>query len=237
MSSGMSDIVAQLVPGAVRPALGGAAVVGDDGHDRVVGLPAGLDCVEHAADVVIGVRKKAGVDLHHPGVEPSAIGIDIAPCLDPVRPSGKFGVRWDDAHLLLAGERPFSPIVPAPVEVAGESIDPLWGAWCGAWGAAVAYQRKNGRSGWWSFHWRRRWMASSARLASRWYPRRGWRGLDVLLITDEVWCPLIGLTVKKAVVVLEANAGRPHVVGASGALVASGEVPFPDCRGHVAIGL
>ncbi len=65
----------------------------------------------------------------------------------------------------------------------------------------------------------------------------GGGGLDVLLITDEVWCPLIGLTVKKAVVVLEANAGRPHVVGASGALVASGEVPFPDCRGHVAIGL
>ena len=63
-----------LVERALRAALGAGAVVAHDQHDRVVELAERVDEVEDPADAVVGVLEEAGVDLHHPRVQPALVG-------------------------------------------------------------------------------------------------------------------------------------------------------------------
>ena len=59
-----------LVDRAVRATLAARAVVGDEQDQRVLALRRSLQVVEEPADVMVGVREEAGVDLRHPREEP-----------------------------------------------------------------------------------------------------------------------------------------------------------------------
>ena len=61
------------------------------------------------------------------------------------------------------------------------------------------------------------------------------RRLDVVIVTDQVGGPVIGVALQEAVVALEPEAERPRVEGAGRrALPAGGEMPFADGHGRVA---
>ncbi len=144
----VGDVVAELVPGAVRSALGRRAVVGHEHDDRAVGLAGGLEVVEHPADVVVGVGDEPGADLHHPGVEPAPVVVEVGPGLDPVGSVRQLGAGRHDAELDLAAQRRRPPGVPPVVEataVAARSTRGAPGAERGV--RAVANQSRNGRSG------------------------------------------------------------------------------------------
>ena len=231
----VTDVVAQLVPRAVRSALGRAPVVGDHDDHRVVGVGAALDLVEHPADVMVGVGQESGEDLHHPGVEPLSVRVDVDPRLDPVGARREHGLGRHDAQLLLAGERLLAPHVPPGVETPGESVDPLGrrlvrrmrrtGGVPEQVGAVRVVEAQIteagdglvGQVG----------VEVVALLGGR-------RRLDMVLVAHQVRGPLVGLAVEEAVVALEPETGRPGVERAVGPLVAGGEVPLADGRRRVA---
>ncbi len=60
------------------------------------------------------------------------------------------------------------------------------------------------------------------------------RRLDVVVVTDQVRCPVVGVALEEAVVALEAEAERPGVEGPGGrALPARRQVPLADGQGGV----
>ena len=133
-----------LVDRAVRAALAAGAVVGDDDDHRVLELFARLEVVEQPADVVVGVREEAGVDLGHAAEQPLLVVVQRIPRARVVelgerlalgararlgRPDRvdrrQLGVLRDDPQLLLAGEDLLADRLVAHVEAALELVDPL----------------------------------------------------------------------------------------------------------------
>ena len=133
-----------LVDRSVRPALPARAVVGHEDDQRVVALAGLLEVVEQSADLVVGVREEAGVDLGHAGEQPLLVVGERVPGLGvlerwewlAVRPltrlwraerieGGQGRVRRDEAHLLLAGEGLLAHRLVAHVESALEPVDPV----------------------------------------------------------------------------------------------------------------
>ena len=114
-----------LVEGAGDAALGRGAVVGDDHDQRVVELADLLERVEDAAEVVVGVRDEAGVDLHHPGVEAPLVVGQRVPLGHVGIARRELGVRRQQAELLLAREHRLAVGVPARVELALVAVGPL----------------------------------------------------------------------------------------------------------------
>jgi Arc/MetJ family transcription regulator len=51
---------------SLRTALGASAVIALNKHDqRIVELTGRFDCIDHSADVMVGMRKRGGIDFHH----------------------------------------------------------------------------------------------------------------------------------------------------------------------------
>ncbi len=231
----VGDVVAQLVPRAVRSALGRAPVVGHHDHHRVVGVGSALDLVEHPPDVVVGVGQEPGEHLHHPGVEALTGRVDVGPCLDPLGARREHGVGRHDARRLLAGEGLLAPHVPPGVEAAGEAVDPLRRRLVRGMRRTGGVPEQVGAV--------RVVEAEVAELGDGLVGQvgvevvallRGRRRLDVVLVAHQVGRPLVGLAVEEAVVALETEPGRPGVERAVGPLVAWGEVPLADGRRRVA---
>ena len=146
-----------LVDRAVRAALAARAVVGDEDHERVLAPAELLEEVEQPADLVVGVREEAGVDLGHPGEEPLLVVRERVPrprhvqrrerlAVGPGARLGRadrvdrrqLGVGRDEPELLLAGERLLAHRLVAHVERPLYLSIHSFGAWCGAWHAPGA---------------------------------------------------------------------------------------------------
>ena len=84
-----------------------------------------LDRVQDPADVVVGLGKVAGVDLHHVGIELLLLGIERVPRRYPRAALGQLRVGRHDAQFLLPREGLLAHLVPALVELALVFRDPL----------------------------------------------------------------------------------------------------------------
>ena len=124
---GLGDLVeeAHLVERARHAALGGRAVVGDDHDQRVVELADPLEHVEHAAEVMVGVRDEARIDLHHARVQTALVGGQRRPLRDVRVARRELDIRPEQPDLLLAREDGLAVGVPAAVELAGVAVGPL----------------------------------------------------------------------------------------------------------------
>ncbi len=124
----LRDVVEErhLVQETVRAALGARAVVALDVDDeRVVELAQLVDRIDHAAHLVVGVRERGGVDLHHVGGDLLVVGVERVPRRNAGGALGELRARGHDAELLLPRERLLAHLVPALVELALELRDPL----------------------------------------------------------------------------------------------------------------
>ena len=95
----------------------GAVVAPDPDDHRVVELAELLDRVDHASDVVVGILREAGVDLHLTGVERLQLLGHVVPCREGGIARCQLRVGGDDAELLLAREGLLPKRVPALVEL------------------------------------------------------------------------------------------------------------------------
>jgi hypothetical protein len=114
------DIVhnGRFVEQALWRACSTAAVVALNVDDQRVLQPAHfLDGVQDAAHLVVGVRKRRRIDLHHAGVDFFVVGIERIPRLDLLGARRELRVGGDDSQLLLSHERLFPHLVPALVEL------------------------------------------------------------------------------------------------------------------------
>ena len=173
------------------------SVVGDDDDERVVELPGVLEVVDDAAELVVGVGDVAREDLGHAGEQPPLVVAERGPRADRVErgpglavgPGGRrlavrvdgreLGARGQDAELDLAGQDRRPDGLVAQVERTLVPVDPLRGAWCGAWPAWGARYMKNGLSGLMTLASRMNPMARSARSFDRWYPSSGCPGASM----------------------------------------------------------
>ena len=115
-----------LVEQALAAAFGGSAIVALDIDDqRVVELAHLVDGVDDAAHLVVAMRERRRIDLHHMGEHLLLVGVERIPRLDAFRARGELRVLGDDAHRLLLGERHLALLVPALIELALEFLDPL----------------------------------------------------------------------------------------------------------------
>ena len=105
-----------LVGRAAERAFGARAVVTADVDDqRVVELAHVLDCLDHAADLVVGVGRVAG---EHFGLRARTTSSRSAsqrvPLRQVIRPGRELGVRRDHAEPLLVGEDLLAQLRPSP---------------------------------------------------------------------------------------------------------------------------
>ena len=103
----------------------GAVVAPDPDDQRVVQLAQLVDRVDHPPDVVVGVLRVAGVDLHLAGVERLQFFGHVLPRRERLIARGQLRVGGDDAELLLPGEGLLAQPVPALVELALVPVRPL----------------------------------------------------------------------------------------------------------------
>jgi hypothetical protein len=129
--SGSPDFVCCTLQGS----LGAGAVISHHEDDKsIVPLPRLLYGIEQAADMIIGVRQSARVDLHHPAVGAFLVRRQGVPRWDLFRPLGQLGTGRNDAELDLPGQRLLANFVPALVELAFLFRDPVFGRVMGRMG-------------------------------------------------------------------------------------------------------
>ena len=115
----------QLVERSPGTPLGRGSVVAHDQDDRVLELSDLLDEVEQTSDLGVGVGQKAGVDLHHPGVEVLLLGRERVPGRNPTGPLAQRRTRGEQGRRGLAIEDPVAPGVPSEVELTPVAVDEL----------------------------------------------------------------------------------------------------------------
>ena len=201
-----------LVEQPLHAALGARPVVAlDVDHERVVELAHLLDRVQDAPDLVVAVRERGGVDLHHVGEDPLLVGVERVPGRQALRAGRQLRVRGDDAQLLLPLERLLAHLVPALVELALELRDPLLRRVMRRVGRA---RRVVGHPGLLRRH-RVQHAQARDRVVGHVHVEEvvllAVRRLDRLDVLDERRLPLVGVAADEAVEVLEAEAGRPQV--------------------------
>ncbi len=209
-----------LVVGARQRALGAGAVVAADVDDqRVVELAHVLDCLDDAADFVVGVRRVAGEDLRLPRIELLLQEGKRVPLRQLVRPGRELGVGRDHAEAFLVGKDLVAHLLPAHVELALELGDPLLGRLMRRVGAArnvVHEERLVGRH-----------RVEAAHVLDRLVREVGGEvvaGLpdpreDLRVIAEQIRLPLVGLAAHEPVEVLEAHPRWPLVEGAGDAVL------------------
>ena len=231
-----------LVERAGERALHAGAVVAPDPDDqRVVELAQLLDGVDDPADVVVGVLRVAGVDLHLPGVEGLAVvgerrprpgnassrGVSSASagitpsCFWRAKVSSRSRSQpWSNLPLVLVGPLRGDVVrrVAAPGgEVGEERLARVL--------AADPVQPLDGLVG----HGVRQVVRVLLVVVAR-------RGADDLLVLGQAGVPLARAAAEEAVEVVEAPAVRPAVERPGGALLAvRGQVPLPERGGAVAV--
>ena len=115
-----------LVEAAVRRALSRRAVVADDQVDqRVVEDFQILERVDEPAEMVVDVFEESRIDLHLAREDRPHVLRRLVPGGDLVRPRGQNSVGGDHAQLLLSCERLLTHLVPALIELALVSVDPV----------------------------------------------------------------------------------------------------------------
>ncbi len=241
-----------LVDRAVRAALTRRPVVRDEDDERVLAPAVLIEEAEQPSDLVVGVREEPGVDLRHaaeqlllvvgervPGTgdvqhrERLALGARSVGGADRVD-RRQLGVLWNDAELLLAGERLLAHRLVAHVEPAFELVDPLLrGVVRRVAGTECVVEEERLLRGD-----RLRVHDELDRLVGQVDAQvvallgRA-RLIDEVVVVDEVGIPLARLGAEEPVPALEAPAGRP-VAARRGEvhLVLGAEVPLAD---HVGV--
>ena len=218
----------------------GPVVAPDPQNERVVELPELLDGVDDASDVVVGVLREPGIDLHLAGVEGPQILGDPVPGREGRVARGQLGVRRDHPELLLTGERLLAQLVPALVELTLVLVGPRVGHVMRRMATArgeVQEERLGGVLG-----------------ADAMEPLDGpirhgvgevvrvvlvvvaLRSPDDLLVLGQAGIPLARPSTQEPVEVVEAPAVRPTVERTGRALLAVGcEMPFSDDGGAVTV--
>ena len=233
--SGVGDVVTELVHRTVGSAFGRSPVVGDRHHDGVLQLTGRREVIEQSSEVVVGVRDERGADLHHPGVEPAPVRLDLRPRFDPHRPLRQHRPGRDDAECLLAIERRRPPRIPPVVEATAEPIDPLPRGLVRRVRRARCVPQEERPLGMRAAqlpHVRDRMVREIGVEVVALGRRPGW--LDVVRVVHQVGRPLVRLTVEEPVVPIEAQARGPHVVGAGHTLIPRDEMPLPHAERRVA---
>ena len=118
------------------------APLSDSRSDQGVVQPAELlEVGDQPADLGVGVLEEGGERLLEAGGEAPLVLGQRVPGLDPRVARGELGVRWEQAHLELAGEPPVAGDVPALVEASAVPLEVV-GA---APGGGRAWRRRPGR--------------------------------------------------------------------------------------------
>ena len=118
---GQGDAVlhGQLVERAGDRALHARAIVAPDPDDeRVVELTQLVDGIDHPTDVMVGVLREAGIDLHLAGVERLELVWNAVPGRERLVARRQLRLGRHHAERLLARERLLAQPVPALVELA-----------------------------------------------------------------------------------------------------------------------
>ena len=195
------------------------------------------EVLDHAPDLVVGVREEAGEDLHHPRVQPLLFGGKIVPRADPARPFAQRRIRRHDAVLDLLRERALAPGIPTVVEPAHVRLDPLGRHLMRRVHRARREPREERLP-----RCRLLLVAQHAdRLVGEIFgqvvPLVGRaRRLDRVIVGLELGRPLVGVAAEEAVVALEAETERPPLERARRTpLGARCQVPLPDRVRRVAV--
>ena len=109
-------------------AVAGGPVVAGDVHDQgVVEHAEVVDGLDDAADLVVGDVGERGHHLLVAAAHDLLVVAEVVPVGHDVGLRGEHGVGWDDAELLLAGQRLVADRVPAGVEAALVLVAPRGG--------------------------------------------------------------------------------------------------------------
>ena len=100
-----------------RPLHARSVVAPDPKDERIAELTKLLNGVDDAADVVVGVLRVPGVDLHLAGVEDLEVFRYVIPRREGVGAWRQLGAGGDHPELLLAGEGLLAEAVPSLVEL------------------------------------------------------------------------------------------------------------------------
>ncbi len=226
-----------LVHDAEGPTLLAGAVVGEHDDHGVVELAEALEGVDHPADLGVGVVEEGGVGLLEAGGEALLHLGQVVPRLDARVAGGQLGALGHEAALDLVGEPALAGDVPALVVAAPVLLQVRRRRLVGGVGGAEGQVEEEGPIG-------------TDRLGVVDEPDgvvdevlgevvallRGGRGLDHVVVVDELGVELVGLALHEAVEAVEAPLARPLVVGAGGGGVLHGaEVPLADREGRVAL--
>ena len=205
---------------AERRAFGTRAVVAVDVDDqRVVELPHVLDGLDHPTDLMVGIGGIGGEDLRLSREELLLVGRERLPFRQLCGPRGELRICGNDAQLLLIGEDLLAHVVPAHVELALELVDPLLRRLVRrvtSSGHVVDEERLVGRRGLERLHVLDG-LIGHVRgevVVGLVDPRE-----DLVVISEQVGRPLVGLAAQEAVEIVEAHSRRPLVEGSRDAVL------------------
>ena len=196
-------------------------------------------CLDHAADLVVGVGPVGGEDVDLADEQLLLVGRQLIPLLQQVvGPGRQLGVLRDHAELLLVGEDRLAQLVPALVEQVhvADLLDPLRRRVVrrvDAAGHVVDEERLVRVDRGDALHVVDRVVGHRgdqvpARVADVRIDRRG--------VAEQVRLPLVGVAADEAVEVVEAHAGRPLVERPGLARLELGRVVvLAEPRGPVAV--
>ena len=198
----------------------------------------GLQGVEQAPDLDVGVVEEGRERLLQPAGEAPVVLGQVVPGLDPGVAGRQLGLGGDDAELLLAGEPALPGHVPALVVTPAVLLEVLGGGLVGGVGGPegqVGEERPVRPDG-------DRVVEEADGLVDQVLAevvallgRR--RRLDGVVVVDQLGGELVGLAVQEPVEAVEAPLQRPLVVGpGGGGLLHRAQVPLAEAQGRVALG-
>ena len=104
-----------------------AIVALDEDDQRVVELSGILQPRDDPAELIVGIGKLGGSDLHHARIKTLLVGRQAAPRGHTRQRRRQLRIGRDHTHFLLASKYLFADDIPSHVELAFELVDPLLG--------------------------------------------------------------------------------------------------------------